>query len=91
MLGAPEIEVPAGYTQVAYEPTYVLSADKKRYDAVTGAVMTKLPHPMPISLAFWAGPGDEPALIKVSSAYEAATKHRRPPPMFGPVTSDATQ
>jgi amidase len=91
MLGSPEFVVPAGYTEIAYEPQYQLSADKKRYEAVTGTVMSKLPHPMPISLAFWAGPGDEPTLIKVSSAYEAATKHRKAPPMFGPVKGDSHQ
>jgi Asp-tRNA(Asn)/Glu-tRNA(Gln) amidotransferase A subunit family amidase len=85
MMGGPEIEVPAGYNQVVYEPTYVLSADKAKYEAVTGTVASKLPYPMPLSMAFWGGPGDEPALIKVSSAYEAATHHRKPPPMFGPV------
>jgi Asp-tRNA(Asn)/Glu-tRNA(Gln) amidotransferase A subunit family amidase len=84
MMGAPEIEVPAGYVTHSYDPTYVLSPDKKRYVPVTGAVKTQLPQPMPISLAFWAGPGDEPAVIKVSSAYEAATQHRVPPPKFGP-------
>ena len=91
MLGAPEIVVPAGYTQVTYDPQYRLSADKKRYEAVPGTVMSQLPHPMPVSLAFWAGPGDEPTLIKVSSAYEAATKHRKAPPLFGPVARDAHQ
>jgi amidase len=85
MMGAPEIEVPAGYITHSYDPTYVLSPDKKRYVAVTGTVKAQLPQPMPISLAFWAGPGDEPALIKVSSAYEAATQHRVPPPKFGPL------
>jgi hypothetical protein len=43
------------------------------------------PHPMPISLMLWAAPGHEPTLIKVASAYEAATHHRVPPPDFGPV------
>jgi amidase len=85
MMGAPEIVVPAGYVTVSYDPAYVLSDDRKRYVAVTGAVKSSLPHPMPISLAFWAGPGDDPAVIKVSSAYEAATHHRVPPPMFGPL------
>jgi Asp-tRNA(Asn)/Glu-tRNA(Gln) amidotransferase A subunit family amidase len=43
---------------------------------------------MPISLMIWAGPGGEPAVIKTSSAYEAATHHRVPPPMFGPVRGE---
>jgi amidase len=85
LLGGPEIDVPAGYTTTVYEPQFVLSADKKTYTSVTGQVESKLPNPMPISLMVWAGPGGDATVIKVSSAYEAATKHRVPPPAFGPV------
>jgi Asp-tRNA(Asn)/Glu-tRNA(Gln) amidotransferase A subunit family amidase len=85
LLGGPEIDVPAGYTQVAYEPQYELSADGKSYRSVTGAAESRLPYPMPISLMVWAGPGSDPEVIKVASAYEAATGHRVPPPEFGPV------
>ena len=81
--------MPAGYVQVVYDPQYVLSADKKKYKAVTGTVESQLPHPMPISLMFWAGPGSDPDVIKVASAYEAATHHRVPPPAFGPISSPA--
>ena len=88
LLGGPEIEVPAGYTRIAYEPQYVLSPDKKEYRAVTGVVQSTLPHPMPISMMFWAGPGSEPAVIKAASAYEAATHHRVPPPAFGPLPNE---
>jgi len=88
MLGGPEIDVPAGYVQTVYEPQYVLSADKKRYNTVTGGVASKLSHPMPISLMFWAGPGSDSTVIKASSAYEAATHHRVPPPAFGPVPGE---
>jgi Asp-tRNA(Asn)/Glu-tRNA(Gln) amidotransferase A subunit family amidase len=85
LIGAPEIDVPAGYNQIVYEPHYVLSADKKEYVEVTGTEKSMLPHPMPVSLMFWAAPGNEPSLIKVASAYEAATHHRVPPPDFGAV------
>jgi Asp-tRNA(Asn)/Glu-tRNA(Gln) amidotransferase A subunit family amidase len=85
LLGGPEIDVPAGYTQVAYEPRYQLSADGKSYRSLTGTVESRLPYPMPISLMVWAGPGTDPEVIKVASAYEAATRHRVPPPAFGPV------
>jgi amidase len=91
MMGVPEMEVPAGFTEVAYEPSYVLSADKKNYVATTGTVKSKLEHPMPISLMLWAGPGDDGPVIKVASAYEAATHHRKPPPDFGPVAAKITQ
>lgn len=45
---------------------------------------TKLPHPMPIAITFFAGQGEEPTLIKIGTAYESATHHRTPPPAFGP-------
>jgi amidase len=86
LLGGPEADVPAGYVTASYDPKYVLSPDKKQYIAVTGDIETKLPHPMPISLMFWAGPGNDADVIKAASAYEAATHHRMPP-AFGPVTA----
>ena len=46
---------------------------------------TKLPHPMPIAISFFAGQGEEPTLIKIGTAYESAMHHRTPPPAFGPV------
>jgi amidase len=85
LLGGPEIDLPAGFTQVVYEPQYQLTADGTRYEAVTGSVQSKMQYPMPISMMLWAGPGNEPALIKAASAYEAATHHRKPPPDFGPL------
>jgi len=87
VLGSPEIDVPAGFVTTTYDPKTVLSENKKEYIYVTGDVESKLPHPMPISLMFWAGPGFDPDVIKVASAYESATHHRTPPPEFGPVAS----
>ena len=88
LLGFPEIAVPAGYNRIVYNPEYVLSKDKKSYTLVTGSMQSTLPNQMPVSINFWAGPGDEPTLLRVASAYEAATKHRVPPPAFGPVPSE---
>lgn len=85
LLGGPEIDVPAGYNQIIYEPQYQLNADKTRYITVTGTERSMLPVPMPISLMVWGGPGSEPEVIKVASAYETATRHRVPPPDFGPL------
>jgi amidase len=87
LIGGPEADVPAGYTTVTYDPKYALSADKKSYVPVTGTVETKLPHPMPISLMIWSAPGSDADVIKVASAYQAATHHRVPPPAFGPLNS----
>ena len=49
----------------------------------------KLPQPMPISITFFAGQGEEPTLIKIGTAYESATHHRFAPPAFGPVPPHA--
>jgi amidase len=83
----PRIAVPAGFSDVVYEPQYALNAAKTDYVSVLAAGTPKstLAHPMPISMTFFAGQGDEPVLIKVGTAYEAATHHRKPPPAFGPV------
>jgi hypothetical protein len=85
----PRIVVPAGTTDVIYEPQYALTTDKRTYTSVVapGTPKSRLAHPMPIALTFFAGQGEEPVLIRVGSAYEAATRHRRPPPAFGPVGS----
>jgi Asp-tRNA(Asn)/Glu-tRNA(Gln) amidotransferase A subunit family amidase len=88
LLGIPEIVVPAGYNDVVYEPRFELSADRTRYVSVSGTMRSSLPHPMPVGLMFWAGPGDEPTLIRAASVYEAATKHRVPPSAFGPLPDE---
>jgi len=86
-LQIPRVVIPAGMTDVIYEPQYALNADKSDYIAVLPDTVqqTKLAHPLPISITFFAGQGEEPVLIKVGTAYESATHHRTPPPAFGPV------
>src|SRR2546430_2284319 len=83
----PRIVVPAGATDTVYEPRYALSPDKRTYISVLapGTPKSTLAHPMPVALTFFSGQGEEPVLIKVGTAYESATHHRRPPPAFGPV------
>ena len=87
-LGIPELTVPAGFNRTVYEPDYVLNEDKDDYDRVTSSEETRLEFPLPVGISFWAGPGDEPILLRVASAYEAATRHRVPPPDFGPVAAE---
>jgi amidase len=89
----PRVAVPAGMTDVIYEPAYSLNKDKTNYISVlpAGTQKSTLPHPMPISITFFAGQGSEPTLIKVGTAYETATQHRLAPPMFGPVTARRNQ
>ncbi|WP_169729238.1 amidase family protein [Solimonas soli] len=83
----PRVVIPAGFSDVVYEPQYALNADHTDYISVLApdTKKTKLAHPLPISITFFAGQGEEPALIRIGTAYESATHHRKPPPDFGPL------
>ena len=84
--GETEVLIPAGYVTTVYDPSFQLSADKKDYVSVTNNTPTTLPAPgLPFSLVFRAEPGREDAILKVASAYQAASKRRVPPPAFGPL------
>ncbi len=84
--GLTEVLIPAGYVRTTYDPTFVLSSDKKRYVATNTDTPTTLPAPgMPFSLVFRAEPGAEDRILKAASAYEAASKRRVPPPAYGPL------
>jgi amidase len=85
--GLTEVLVPAGYVTTVYDPTFVLSADRKSYVATNNNEPTTLPAPgLPFSLVFRAEPGAEDRILKVATAYEAASKRRISPPGFGPVS-----
>ena len=88
LIGAPEIAVPAGFNDIVYEPRFVLNEAGDRYREASGDERTRLETPLPISMMFWAGPGAEAAVLKAASAYEAATRHRAPPPDFGPLPDE---
>jgi amidase len=85
-LGIPEVFVPAGFSPTVVDARFVLSSDGEKYEPELNDSPTQLGGVgLPFNIAFWAEPGQEPALIKVASAYEAATHHRKAPPGFGPV------
>jgi amidase len=77
--GFPTLSVPAGFT------THVV--DRVRDPAAPGGTRLAEPTPakLPLGIMFFGRPFAEPTLIRIGSAYEAATKHRAPPPDFGPV------
>jgi amidase len=77
--GIPTLSVPAGFT------THVF--DRVRDAAAPGSTRLIGPTPakLPVGIMFFGRPFSEPTLIRIASAYEAATKHRIPPPEFGPV------
>jgi Asp-tRNA(Asn)/Glu-tRNA(Gln) amidotransferase A subunit family amidase len=86
--GLTEVLIPAGYVTTVYDPVFALSADGKKYVAVASDVPTAIPAPgLPFSLVFRAEPGKEDVLLKIASAYEAASKRRVPPPAFGPLSA----
>jgi amidase len=77
--GFPTLSVPAGLT------THVF--DRVRDAAAPGGMRLVGPVPakLPVGIMFFGRPFSEPTLLRIASAYEAATKHRIPPPDFGPV------
>jgi Asp-tRNA(Asn)/Glu-tRNA(Gln) amidotransferase A subunit family amidase len=84
--GLTEVLIPAGYVTTVYDPVFALSSDRTRYVPVAGDTPTTLlPPGLPFSLVFRAEPGREDVLLRIASAYEAASKRRVPPPAFGPV------
>lgn len=87
-MGIAEVYVPAGFVTTSYPASFKLKADDSGYDTVAGSKALTLKNPMPFNIGFWGGPGDEAVLIKIGSAYEAATKHRKSPQDFGPLKGE---
>src|SRR6266516_334685 len=75
--GIPTLSVPAGFTTQVY--------DRVRDAAAPGGSRLSGPVPakLPVGIMLFGGPFSEPMLFRIASAYEAATKHRIPPPDFG--------
>ena len=77
--GIPTLSVPAGFTTQVYDRVRDSAApDGSR---LAGPIPAKLP----VGVMFFGRPFSEPLLLRIASAYEAATKHRVPPPDFGPL------
>lgn len=77
--GFPTLSVPAGFTTRVYD--LVRDATAPGGTRLTGPVPAKLP----VGIMFFGRSFSEPTLFRIASAYEAAAKHRIPPPDFGPV------
>src|SRR5262245_22021660 len=78
--GIPTLSVPAGFT------THVF--DRVRDGAAPGGMRLAGPIPakLPVGIMFFGRPFSEPTLLRIASAYEAATRHRVAPSDFGPVS-----
>ena len=86
--GLTEVLIPAGYVTTVYDPVYSLNEDRTRYVSTPSQTPTTIPEPgLPYSLVFRVEPGKEDTLLKIASAYEAASKRRIPPPAFGPLAA----
>jgi Asp-tRNA(Asn)/Glu-tRNA(Gln) amidotransferase A subunit family amidase len=89
--GVTEVLIPAGFVRTVYDASFALSPDRKRYVARNSETPTIVPEPgLPFSLVFRAEPGAEARILRVASAYEAASRRRVPPPAFGPLPESGT-
>jgi len=71
--GFPAMTVPAGFTTKVYDR----GPDNELLPAKAAA--------LPVGIDFLGLPFSEATLFEIGSAYEAATRHRTPPPRFGPL------
>ena len=84
--GLTEVLIPAGYVTTVYDPVWALGPEGTRFVPVPADTPTTIPEPgLPFSLVFRAEPGREDVVLRVASAYEAASRRRVPPPAFGPL------
>jgi amidase len=81
MHGFPTMSVPAGFTTHVYDR--VRDATAVGGTRLVGPVAARLP----VGLALLGRPFAEPMVLRIASAYEAATKHRMPPSAFGALPS----
>jgi len=87
--GLTSVLIPAGYVQTVYDPVFTLSEDRQRYAPTNNNTPTTLSAPgVPFSLVFRAEIGREDLILRVASAYQAASKRRVPPPMFPPLEGE---
>jgi amidase len=78
--GFPAITVPAGFATQIWDRVPDASGDTR----LIGPVAANLP----VGVDFIARPFNEAMLFRIASAFEAATRHRKPPREFGPLPGE---
>jgi amidase len=86
------VREPIAATSSAADTASEKIAGAKDTDNVKAKVTTRLlgpiPAKLPVGIDFLARPFDEPKLLRIAAAYEAVTRHRMPPPEFGPLPGE---
>jgi hypothetical protein len=80
--GFPAIVVPAGFTRVIYDRV------PDPGDPNGSRLDVPKPDQIPVAMEFLGRSFDEALLVEIASAYEAGTRHRRPPKGFGPLAGE---
>jgi len=83
--GYPAIAMPAGFSSQVYDRAVVRGPDGSKRP---GDFLPPKTVELPVSMDFLGRAFSEPVLIRIAAAYEAATKHRKPPRDFGPLPGE---
>jgi Asp-tRNA(Asn)/Glu-tRNA(Gln) amidotransferase A subunit family amidase len=94
--GFPAITVPAGFTTQVYDrerdanaPPPVAGPDGEvNPNSGPSHLIGPVAAVLPVGVDFLGRPFSEPTLLAIAAAYEQATKHRHPPPDFGPLPGE---
>ena len=83
--GLPAVLVPSGFTKEVYDRAAVVRPDKS---VQAGELLGPKAVALPVSLEFLGRPFTEQVLLKIASAYERKSQHRRPPAAFPPLLKE---
>ncbi len=83
--GLPTIAVPAGFTREVYDRAIAPGPSGAKQ---AGVLLPAKQIALPVSIDFLGRAYSEPVLIRIAAAYEAATRHRRPPKDFPPLQGE---